>query len=613
MVDELLVYLDHLIRRESLRYQRADEEIYDNQASSNLPSLRMIDLLKGSNISRLLRKPDFQRATWAWTPEDCVSLLESIVNEQVIPSIIMWSSPESGLDFILDGGHRVSVVMAWLNDDWGDKDRLDSAIDEDQIKVIKDAANKVRYLVDARVGNIQKYKEAEETIERILEQGEENPKRIMGEETFKRGQFYRKFLKGGVSFHRLWVTGNYEKAEASFVKINGSGQQLLEWETKLIKNRNSSFARAVMSISNVNSVTHYWPLKVPDGPDQQMLVQKVPEIITGIENLHRLLFTPAYRRPLTSLRQPLVVAERQKRPFYLAELLTIVEGGKGVPVETEQLLQKGKDAAPSEIITSGYELVKDAEDILVHLIGRSNDQRSLAIVPALYFYTDEGRYVRSFLYGMIYWLLSGNESQILERKRIFSAHRSAFERILLERKDDIAGGITRKTGSGPEVTAQTANYYNELLQLLIDFDDGIGNEEFEKAYRKLVSKYSPSSRSSASASGELPRARVFTEKQKSQVVLRALLNNSIKCGICGGALDPQEGHQHDHILEWSEGGPTIPENQQLAHPFCNNNDNKTWIERIKNDKSLAQLPILTSEELSSQYRQVSFFEDTSFR
>ena len=610
MADESFVYLDHLIRRESLRYQRSDEEIYDNQSSSNLPSLRMIDLIKGSNISRLLRKPDFQRATWAWTPEDCVSLLESIVNEQVIPSIIMWSSPESGLDFILDGGHRVSVVMAWLNDDWGDKDRLDSAIDEDQIKLIKDAANKVRYLVDSQVGNVQRYKEAEETIERILEQGEENPKRIMGEETFKKGQFYRKLLKGGVSFHRLWVTGNYEKAEASFVKINRSGQQLLEWETKLIENRNSSFARAVMSISNVNSVNHYWPSRVPDGPDQEVLARKVPEIIQGIENLHRLLFIPTYRRPLASLKQPLVVAERQRRPFYLAELLTVVEGGKGVDVETEQLLQNGKDAAPSGIITSGHNLIKNAENTLAHLIGLSDDPRSLAIVPALYLYTDEGRYVRSFLYGMIYWLLSGNDDLILERKRIFSAHRAAFERILLERKDEIAGGITRKTGSGPEVTAQTASYYNDLLQLLINFDDRIGTEEFENSYAELSSKNSPS-RSLASSSLRASRSRAFTEKQKSQTILRALLTNSIKCGICGGMLDPQSGLQHDHIVNWSEGGSTSPENQQLAHPFCNNN--KTWIERIKNDKSLAQLPIMTATELSSQYHQLSFLEDLSFR
>ncbi len=98
--EDLKVYLDHLIKRENLRY-----DLFGEHTSSR---------------ATLLRKPDFQRTTWSWTAEDCVSLLESIVNEQVIPSIIMWSSPENGYDYVLDGGHRISVVLAWLNDNWGE-------------------------------------------------------------------------------------------------------------------------------------------------------------------------------------------------------------------------------------------------------------------------------------------------------------------------------------------------------------------------------------------------------------------------------------------------------------------------------------------------------------
>src|SRR5690242_7753624 len=118
MPNELKVYLDHLISRESFRYVRPVEKI-----NSTVPSpARKLTLknLQDRSRSKLLRKPDFQRATWAWSPEDCVLLLDSIVNDQVVPSIIMWSSPSNGLDYILDGGHRVSVALAWLSDDWGD-------------------------------------------------------------------------------------------------------------------------------------------------------------------------------------------------------------------------------------------------------------------------------------------------------------------------------------------------------------------------------------------------------------------------------------------------------------------------------------------------------------
>jgi len=96
--EDLKVYLDHLIKRENLRYQRSRERM----SSSGPTTLRMSDLFGEHTSSRatLLRKPDFQRTTWSWTAEDCVSLLESIVNEQVIPSIIMWSSPENGYDYV---------------------------------------------------------------------------------------------------------------------------------------------------------------------------------------------------------------------------------------------------------------------------------------------------------------------------------------------------------------------------------------------------------------------------------------------------------------------------------------------------------------------------------
>jgi len=43
----------------------------------------------------------------------------------------------------------------------------------------------------------------------------------------------------------------------------------------------------------------------------------------------------------------------------------------------------------------------------------------LALVPALYFYTDTGRYVRSLLYGFLNWLFSACEEDILSRKRVF--------------------------------------------------------------------------------------------------------------------------------------------------------------------------------------------------
>ena len=102
MAEQLTVYLDHLMRRESLRYKRSEHmHQYDDQYT--FPTLRMCDLTGEhlGSMERLIRKPDFQRATCAWTPDDCVLLLESIIKGQVVPSIIMWYSSESGRYYVL--------------------------------------------------------------------------------------------------------------------------------------------------------------------------------------------------------------------------------------------------------------------------------------------------------------------------------------------------------------------------------------------------------------------------------------------------------------------------------------------------------------------------------
>jgi hypothetical protein len=319
MAEELKVYLDHLIQRESLRYKRPD--LVTHPVRPNEP-LRLNDLQNPVRV-KLLRKPDFQRETWAWTPEDCVSLLESMVSDQVIPSIIMWSSPDNGLDYVLDGGHRISVILAWLNDDWGDMLPTDFYRDDEQEHAIKTAAREVRNLIKVKIGNIEDYREAEAAIDKAMLDGKSS-QRDLPQQIFRRGYFYQQLLKGHVAFHVLWANGNYDKAEQSFLKINKSGRQLSEWEIKLVDNRNSSFARVVMSVASISSTQNYWPNKLPDFPDATELEQKANFIVDGINKIHDTLFRPSYRDQIQSLQQPLMVASGiQQKPYYFAEFLTV--------------------------------------------------------------------------------------------------------------------------------------------------------------------------------------------------------------------------------------------------------------------------------------------------
>lgn len=608
--DELKVYLDHLIPRENLRYQRSREQVPSTQPGSQ--QLRLSDLFQDhtSAQARSLRKPDFQRATWAWTPEDCVSLLESIINEQVVPSIIMWSSPENGFDYVLDGGHRISVIMAWLNDDWGDKLSTDEYIDEAQERSIKQAAKEVRNLVKVRVGSINDYKSADEEFNHAVMQ-DKAPRLVLNSVTFGRGLFYQHLLKGHIYFHILWVSGNYEKAEISFLKINKSGRQLYDWETTIIENRHSSFVRLLMSISSLNSSKHYWHTKEITEAADDLLPEKIANILTGVHKIHEMLFLPAYETPIKKIQQPLLVpSDIPARPYWLAELLTVIEGGKGQKTETRKLIERDKNAPPQEIINNGLKLVGDALEGLSHLIGPS--PKSLALVPVLYFYTDSGRYVRSLLYGFLYWLLTGTENDILNRKRVFSIHRAAFEQILLENKEDVVTGITRKTASGPGVTSQTAQYYQGLLEILVKHKDSLQSDGFVADYAALAKRLTNRATKVRVSAGT---SRIFSKTQKSALVLENFFYNPNHCGICNGILDPAADLQHDHIVEYAKGGKTSRDNQRLVHPFCNNPSNREIIENGRAGKETVILPRFVDPDLATEPQQLklAFFDDPDFR
>lgn len=604
--EDLRVYLDHLIKRENLRYHRSREIV----SSSGNPTLRMSDLFGDHPSSRAnsLRKPDFQRTTWSWTAEDCVSLLESIVNEQVIPSIIMWMSPENGYDYILDGGHRISVVLAWLNDDWGEKLQIEAYRDEEEETLIKQAALEVRNLVKARIGSISDFQEADKEFHRAVME-DKAPRLVLSPVTFKRGIFYQQLRKGEIGFHVLWVTGDYEKAEQSFLKINKGGKPLSEWETAVVDNRHSSFIRTVMSLTSVSSTRHYWHTKDLDEAKQEATQKKIDEIIDGINKLHETIFKPVYEIPIRRLQQPLFVApDTQTKPFWLSQLLTIIEGGKGREGETRKLIDREKKASPEEIISNGMELVSDTLDAFSHLVGPSS--KSLAVVPALYFYTDTGRYVRSLLYGLLYWLLAGSEENVLNRKRVFSIHRAAFEQILLDNKEDVVTGITRKTGSGHEITSQTAQYYQGLVELLIQHKDDIQSTAFSAGYSTLVKKLT--NRASKVRVSPLGRSRLFTPNQKSALILDNFFQTPNRCGICDGILDLTADLQHDHILEHAKGGKTVPENQRLVHPFCNNQANREIILAGKDGRESIKLPRFIDPDLAIEPLQLELFDDSYF-
>src|SRR5690348_10759070 len=109
-----LVNLDALIQREDFESGPQAVGEQSDQLSFNLTQLK-----KDQMFFKTLRKPDFQRDTTNWSPEMIVEFVQSFLDGELIPSLILWHSSQTNKLFIIDGAHRISALIGWVNDDYG--------------------------------------------------------------------------------------------------------------------------------------------------------------------------------------------------------------------------------------------------------------------------------------------------------------------------------------------------------------------------------------------------------------------------------------------------------------------------------------------------------------
>src|ERR1035441_7098169 len=144
------------------------------------------------------------------------TFVASFLDNEVIPSLILWKSPT--YIFVIDGGHRLSTLRAWIEDDYGDGALSASfykgEISEDQKRIAK----RTRKLIEQKIGRFS-------TLKSNVDSKNDS-------EITKRAK---------VLFTRVlalqWVQGSASVAESSFFKINSRGTPLDETETSLIQNR----------------------------------------------------------------------------------------------------------------------------------------------------------------------------------------------------------------------------------------------------------------------------------------------------------------------------------------------------------------------------------------
>ena len=256
------ITLDALIPRE-------DFNILSTTGSSgntrNKTTLSIEDLKYDSFFFSALRKPIFQRETNEWDAEKVCSMIESFVNDELVPAIILWRN-QGGYIFVIDGAHRLSSLGAWINDDYGDGQISTSYygnyISEEQRYI----AEKTRKLVNERIGS---YKEIEAISRNRLTTDDKVKNEIA------------KNL-GALAIQLQWVDGNASKAEDSFLKINQSATKISDAELDLIKNREYSYAIASRAIVRAGKGYKYW--SAYEEKEQEVIVtlsKKIHQIMFG--------------------------------------------------------------------------------------------------------------------------------------------------------------------------------------------------------------------------------------------------------------------------------------------------------------------------------------------
>ena len=145
-----VVNLDALIQRADLAAP--------GEAAEEFADISILDLDPKGFLYPALRKPDFQRETAGSAPEQVADLIATFARRDLIPAVILWRAGQNV--FVIDGAHRLSALIAWVHDDYGDKDIsrkfFQDDIPDEQIK----AAERTRELVVASIGSYSDHRKA---------------------------------------------------------------------------------------------------------------------------------------------------------------------------------------------------------------------------------------------------------------------------------------------------------------------------------------------------------------------------------------------------------------------------------------------------------------------
>lgn len=498
------VNLDAMILREDFKVENGFS------GANRFKQLKANDLRSDSAMRYMLKKPDFQRETRDWSVIQITNFISSILERHFIPSIILWQN-SGGATFVIDGAHRLSAFMAWINDDYGDgeisNEFYGQKISEEQLELAK----KARTQIEKKVGKYSMYQDA---LKNSQKYSEDIVKKARGIESF--------------AFDIQWIEGDVSVAEKSFFNINQKAVPINPTEMKILEARNKPIGIAARAIAYSGNGYKYWK-------NFDEIIQKEIESIS--KEISDILFLPKTKKPITTLDVSIAGKNQMDLQFVY------------------DLIMYTNDVIPDVVDLDGRETIKILTNTRKILqIINSKEPSSLGLHPIIFFYSKKGNFKPANFYATVLFV-----KQIKKEKKfdMFTSVRKDFEEFIYK-NDYVIDQINRNFRS-------TKNSAEPLCKLFIMVMSQLKEGKTESDILQMIQQMYKNI--SLVREEEITNSD-FNTNRKSETYISTALKSVVRCGICGGVVHIN-ATSVDHIERKRDGGLGTAENGQITHPYCN--------------------------------------------
>lgn len=496
-------------------------------ASGDEGGIPVSELAKGKLYLSLLRKPHFQRETDDWDVDNVVTLVKSLRDGHLIPAVIMWRS-QSGYMFVIDGAHRLSALIAWVNNDYGDRGISDEHYKFDIPRKQKEIAEECRRRINAEVGTYS-------ALSQALTGPNPTPQDIKWAANIAR------------ALTTQWVRGDAAIAAKSFLTINERSVQIDQTEKFMIESGDTPRVLAARALVRRARGHEYWGkfdhatrAKIEERAKQAYDVLFVPEDASPSDSAE---FPPAgHASSANGLRLALDVVGLAN--IAAPQTPSRKQDGRFESVEAEAVDKSGE--ATAAYLDKTYALVK-------YIAGQHPG--SLGLHPAVYFWGATGSHQPTVFLAVLAFV---QELVIKNELRLFTLHRARLEEFLVS-NSDIGKFILKKHGGWK----RSIRPIKDMLRIILS---GL---EMQKSDGQIEGDLLKARPDAETAEFQIERDSKRNWKETRSAAKRnAVLASAPRCPICKARMVITQASA-DHDQRRADGGGDGIENIQLTHQYCN--------------------------------------------